>query len=280
MDEALQGTLSEGVLVNLMQYLAMNQSTGSLALRRPQGELGQLYFERGKVIHVMVGSHSDVRAMAMMLSWQDGTYTFHPHLSTAQTMRSSIERLLLEAVMVADISKKKGQNPFYEDSILTAKPLQKDQIVSLSIRAVQLLPQLDGLRTLSEIARAMRLELSDVVSAANELCQQGLTDNQVTTIAPEFIGGLKDLVVNIMGPMGEIFVDDVLYNLGVSAEALPKRVLPALLHDLEGEMTHARWRERFGREVKGLCQSYGIEPTATDKSTTDQSNTELEQEDW
>jgi hypothetical protein len=275
MDEALQGTLSEGVLVNLMQYLAMNQSTGSLALRRPQGELGQLYFERGKVIHVMVGSHSDVRAMAMMLSWQDGTYTFHPHLSTVQTMRSSIERLLLEAVMVADISKKKGQNPFYEDSILTAKPLQKDQIVSLSIRAVQLLPQLDGLRTLSEIARAMRLELSDVVSAANELCQQGLTDNQVTTIAPKFIGGLKDLVVNIMGPMGEIFVDDVLYNLGVSAEALPKRVLPALLHDLEGEMTHARWRERFGREVKGLCQSYGIEPTATDKSTT-----ELEQEDW
>jgi Domain of unknown function (DUF4388) len=221
----LQGMLSKGVLVNVMQYLAMNQGTGSLALRHPQGEQGQLYFEEGCVVHVSLGSHRDVRAMALLLSWQEGSYAFRPTpttptLTTLKTMRSSIERLLLEAVMNADVSNKKGHNPFYEDSILAAKPLQKDQIVSVSLRAVQLLPHLDGLRTLGEIAKSisqgpgMSQGIPDVVTAANELHQQGLTENKAITITSEFVGSLEALVVNIMGPIGEIIVDDALYDLG------------------------------------------------------------------
>ncbi len=258
MDETLQGLLGEGVLVNVMQYLAMNGGTGSLVVRQPQGEQGQLSFEQGQVVHVSVGSQQGVRAMAMLLGWPEGNYSFRSDLPSVKTMRSSIERLLLEAVMHYDVSKKKGYNPFYEDSILTARPLQKDQVVSLSIRAVQILPQLDGLRTLGEIAKAMKLELSEVLAAANELHGQNLTDNRAVTIAEDFTTSLKALVVNIMGPMGEIVVDDALYTLGSSSQAVPRRVIPDLLRILENEMRHSRWREQFGQGAKVLCQKYGI----------------------
>ncbi len=257
MDETLHGPLSEGVLVNVMQYLAMNEGTGSLALRHPQGEQGQIYFEDGKVVHVSLGTHQDVRAMAMLLNWQEGNYAFRSDAVTEQTMRSSIERLLLEAVMYADVSKKKGHNPFYEDSILSAKTLRPEQMVSLSLRAVQLLPQLDGLRTLGEIAKDTRLELPDIIAAAYELHRQGLTDSKAVTISAEFINSLKTLVVNIMGPMGEIVVDDALYGLGAS-QALPKRVIPTLLRQLENDMTHNRWREQFEQGAKHLCEHYGV----------------------
>ncbi len=258
MAETLQGQLTEGVLVNVMQYLAMNQATGSLLVRQPQGEQGQLFFAQGQVIHISLGSHQDVRAMALLLEWVEGNYTFRVDMPPTTTMRSSIERLLLEAVMHADVSKKKGYNPFYEDSILTAKPLQKDQVVSVSIRAVQVLPQLDGLRTLGEIAASMRLELSEILTAANELHQQGLTDNRAVMITTDFTASLKSLVTNIMGPMGEIVVDDALDALGVSSQAVPKRVIPDLLRGLENEMRHSRWREAFGLGARQLCQQYGI----------------------
>lgn len=258
MNDSLQGLLGEGVLVNVIQYLAMNQGTGSLVLRQPQGEQGQVSFEGGQVVHVALGSQQGVRAMAMLLEWREGSYSFRADSPPLKTMRSSIERLLLEAVMHHDVSKKKGYNPFYEDSILTARPLQKDQVVSLSIRAVQVLPQLDGLRTLGEIAKEMKLELAEVLTAANELHGQNLTDNRAITIAEDFTTSLKALVVNIMGPMGEIIVDDALYTLGVSSQAVPRRVIPDLLRNLENEMQHSRWREQFGQGARQLCQQYSI----------------------
>jgi hypothetical protein len=272
MDEALQGTLSKSVLVNVMQYLAMNQGTGSLALYHPQGEQGQLYFEAGYIIHVSLGSHRDVRAMAVLLDWHEGSYTFRPNLITLKTMRSSVERLLLEAVMYADVSKKKGHALFYEDSILTAKPLQKGQVVSVSLRAVQLLPHLDGLRTLGEIAKEMRLELADVVSAANDLHQQGLSENKAVTVTSAFVTALKSLVVNITGPMGEIVVEDALYALGASAQALPKRVIPTLLRELENDMKHLRWREQFSQGAEHLCEQYGLSVTASASAPSQKSN--------
>jgi hypothetical protein len=254
----LQGSLGEGVLVNVMQYLAMNQGTGCLTLRSLQGEQGQLYVEHGFVVHVSLGHHRDVRAAAMLLEWQEGTYSFRADFPPIKTMRSSPLRLLLEAVMHADVSKKNGYNPFYEDSILTAKELQKNQVVSMSLRAVQLLPHLDGLHTLGEVADNLGLELEDVVKAAYELYQQGLADHKAITISSDFIANLKSLVVNIMGPVGEIIVDDELYNLGVSAQALPQRAIPDLLRSLGNEMTHPRWREQFGQGARRLCDQYGV----------------------
>jgi hypothetical protein len=263
MDEALrtmtlQGNLAEGVLVNVMQYLAMNQGTGCLMVRHSQAEQGQLYFEEGFVVHVSLGGQRDVRAMAMLLEWREGTYHFRADLSPIKTMRSSLERLLLEAVMHNDVSKKHGYNPFYEDSILTAKELQKDQVVSMSLRAVRLLPYLDGLHTLGEIAEETGLELKDVLAAAKELFEQGLTENKAVTISSAFVDNLKALVVNIVGPVGEIIVEDTLYDLGVSEAALPKRMIPALLRSLESEIDHRHWREQFGRGARQLCDQYGV----------------------
>jgi hypothetical protein len=254
----LQGNLGEGILVNVMQYLAMNQSTGCLLVRHFQGEQGQLYVEEGFVVHVCLGAQLDVRATATLLEWREGTYHFRADLPLIKTMRSSLERLLLEAVMYADVSRKYGYNPFYEDSILTAKELQKDQIVSLSLRAVRLLPHLGGLHTLGEIAEETQIPLNDVLAAAKELHEQGLTDNRAITISSAFVDNLKTLVVNIVGPMGEIIVEDALYDLGVSEEALPMRMIPALLRTLESEIDNRQWREQFGQGVRQLCDQYGV----------------------
>jgi Domain of unknown function (DUF4388) len=264
MDEALQGLLDKGVLVNVMQYLAMNQGTGCLTLRVPQGEQGQIYFEEGMVVHINLGSHTDVKALSLLLHWDDGSYSFRPDaLANEKTIKASIERILLEASMHADVAKKHGYNPFYEDSILTARPLERHQVVSMSIRGVQLLPHLDGIRTLGEIAQQTAMSINDIVTAANELNMQGLTDAKAITVVTNFISDLKTLLTNIVGPMGEIMVDDTLYDLGISAQAVPQRVIPQLLRSLEQTIKNPRWRDAFGRAVISLCQRYGVSLEST-----------------
>jgi Domain of unknown function (DUF4388) len=264
MDEALQGLLDKGVVVNVMQYMAMNQATGCLTLRIPQGEQGQIYFEDGTVVHVSLGSHTDVKALSLLLHWEDGSYSFKPDaMASEKTIKASIERILLEASLHADVAKKHGYNPFYEDSILTARPLERHQVVSMSIRGVQLLPHLDGLRTLGEIAYKTGMPLNDVIAAANELNMQGLTDAKALTVVVNFISDLKTLLTNIVGPMGEIMVDDTLYDHGISAQAVPQRIIPQLLRSLEQSIKNPRWRDDFGRAVISLCQRYGVSLEST-----------------
>jgi hypothetical protein len=242
-----------------MQYMAMNQATGCLALRQPQGEQANIYFEEGNVVHINLGSHSDVKALSLLLDWNEGSYTFRPDaLANEKTIRASIERILLEASMHADVSRKHGFNPFYEDSILTARPLEKHQVVSLSLRGVQLLPHLDGIRTLGEIAHQTNLPLNEVISAANELNMQGLTDPRAITIVSNFVSDLKTILKNIVGPVGDIMVDDTLYDMGIVGQAVPKRSIPKLLRSLEQSIKNPRWRDEFGRAVISLCQRYGV----------------------
>lgn len=264
MDEALQGLLDKGVLVNLMQYLAMNQSTGCLALRQPQGEQANIYFEEGHVVHINLGSHSDVKALSLLLNWYEGSYTFRPDaLPHEKTIRASIERILLEASMHADVSRKHGFNPFYEDSILTARPIEKHQVVSMSLRGIQLFPHLDGIRTLGEIAHQTGIPVNEVITAANELNMQGLTDARAITVVSNFVHDLKIIMKNIVGPMGEIMVDDTLYDLGISGQSVPKRSIPQLLRALEKNIQHQRWRDAFGKAAISLCQRYGVSLEST-----------------
>jgi hypothetical protein len=259
MDEALQGLLDKGVLVNIMQYLAMNQSTGCLALRQAQGEQANVYFEEGNVVHINLGSHSDVKALSLLLNWNEGSYSFRSDvLANEKTIRASIERILLEASMHADVSRKHGFNPFYEDSILTARPLEKHQVVSMSLRGVQLFPHLDGIRTLGEIAHQTQLPLNEIITAANELNMQGLTDAKAITVVSNFVSDLKTVMKNIVGPMGEIMVDDTLYDLGISRQEVPQRSIPHLLRTLEKDIKHQRWRDDFGKAAISLCQRYGV----------------------
>jgi hypothetical protein len=258
MDEALQGLLDKGTLVNIMQYMAMNQATGCLALRQAQGEQGNIYFEEGSVVHINLGSHSDVKALSLLLHWSEGSYAFKlDALSNEKTIRASIERILLEASMHADVSRKHGFNPFYEDSILTARPLEKHQVVSMSLRGVQLLPHLDGIRTLGEIAHHTAMPLNEVITAANELTMQGLTDPKAITVVSNFVSDLKKVMTNIVGPVGEIMVDDTLYDLSISGP-VPQRVIPQLLRTLEKNIKNPRWRDDFGRAAISLCQRYGV----------------------
>ncbi len=260
MNDTLRGQLNEGALANLMQFLALNQASGCLVLRHPQGAQGHLFFEGGKPTHIKLGSQQDVEALASLLGWQEGQFVFRAEARAPErSLKMTLNTLLLEAAYQAD-TRRSRHRLFDEATILVAKALSEgDQNVALTSRALQLSRHLDGVQPLGEAAARAGLSLADAFQAAEELFHQGLAQPLSSRLAsPDFLRELTRLVVNIMGPMGEIVVEDALYDLGSTPETFPVSSVGDLLRELKTQFRRADWQQAFARQSKELAQRYGL----------------------
>ena len=112
------------MLANLLQYLFLNQASGCLSLRHPQGLQGQVYLQQGRVIHIDSGQMSDIAALSVLLTWEEGRFSFRSDVALSKnTLKISAESLLLEASYQADVVKSSEGGLLTPDSVWQASPL-------------------------------------------------------------------------------------------------------------------------------------------------------------
>jgi DNA-binding transcriptional ArsR family regulator len=258
---ALQGQLSEGVLANLLQYFQLNQSSGCLTLRHLHGLQGLVYFEEGRVTHIDSPPLMDIPALSVLLTWEEGRFSFRSGVATPNhTLKLSTESLLLEASYRADIVKSSEGGLITPDSVWQGAPLGGDQsTVAVSLRAIHLLQHIDGERSLDELSLRTGLAIDSVMEATRELYRHGLIARvQVPMLDRGFLAALTRATVDIMGPMGEIVVEDALFDLGLRREAVPEHALTDLLAELSTQFRDQRWRQRFLEKVEMLRHRFGL----------------------
>lgn len=261
MNDTLRGQLAEGSLPNLLQYLALSQATGCLLLRHPQGSQGQLYFEGGKPVHIRYGSQEDTLALASLLGWKEGQFIFRSGVNAPlHSVKSTLDSLLLEAAYQADTMSRGRGGLFDESTVLVPKPLTEgDQKVAMTLRSLQLLRHLDGVRSLGELILRSGLTRTDLFLAAEELYQQGLVQPLGAKAVPaSFVDDLTRVVVDLMGPMGEIVIEDALYDLGLSPAALPVNRIDGLLREVKRQFRRSDWQISFEQQARALRARYGL----------------------
>jgi hypothetical protein len=116
---ALQGRLAEGVLSNLVQYLALNQASGCLTVSAPDVGAGEVYLLRGRVHHVVAGPYEGVKALAHLLTWTQGRFGFRVGVvPPAFSVDLSTDQLLLQASFQLDLDQldpgRNGHHPTLE----------------------------------------------------------------------------------------------------------------------------------------------------------------------
>lgn len=258
---ALQGQLSEGVLANLLQYFQLNQSSGRLTLRHLHGMHGLVYFREGRVVHIDSPPLHDIPALSMLLTWNEGRFSFRAGADTPDpTLMLSTESLLLEASYRADIAKQSEGGLIVPDSVWQATPLGGDQsTVAVSLRAIHLLQHIDGERSLSELSEHLGQTIEDTLEAARELHRHELIRRvKIPMLTRDFLAALTRATVDIMGPMGEIVVEDALFDLGLQQEAVPEHALPDLLEELSRQFREHSWRKQFFDRVETLRRHFGL----------------------
>lgn len=387
----LHGRIEEGVLANLLQYLSLSQASGCLLLRHPQSRQGYVYFEHGRIVFVEAKPSYDLAALAALLRWRDGQFSFRPGVRSPRiTLERSTEMLLLEAAHLVDEDHVRteagpvldadtvlsavadrpatravlgqsaerhglppdGQEGEARDATATSaspqpepdgdshgvrderawstaagqrdksgrsgragrssrsnvrarayavmlpdvRPSPADDsgaeageadlvtdtaaeadraeqvrvveeydgatLVALSLSALLLYRRLDGHKSLREHAADLDRKPTEMVRAGRELLDARLAEYVTLIVAdPRFAVELAREAVDLLGPVGEIVVEDALYDLGLSADTLPVSSVDELVQELSGAFKNAFTRADFLRRVTELRRLFALDPT-------------------
>lgn len=260
----LSGQLSEDVLGNLLQYLSLNLATGCLQVRRTPTQTSEVYFEQGKVVHVLTGTRTGIPALAALMNWNSGSFQFKSGLSTPiKTINLPLDSLLLEAAYNADMaalsSEYTPENTLAEGSILVVLTIPPGATFSLSVRAIQLLRNIDGKSKLVEIAERMSMGFNEVSNAAHELLSHKLSDVALSPMVnPDFIAELGQVVISILGPLGEVVVEDAIYDLGLEPNAIPESSLAELLTEVKAQFKRDDWKRDFENQIRRSMEKFRL----------------------
>ncbi len=133
--------------------------------------------------------------------------------------------------------------------------------VSLSLAALHLWRRLDGASSLRHLAAIGDRPLAEVIAAAAELLGCGLASYASVAVADRrFAQELAREAVDLLGPVGEIVVEDALYDLGMTVDAVPVSRVEELVEAILTAFGDERPRQEFSRRAAELRRLFSLDP--------------------
>ncbi len=100
---ALQGTLGDLGIPDLIQLHCQAGSAARLLVRGPQGEQSDLYFASGEIVHAICGKLQGAEAVYKLLTWEEGSFEVEQNAAApARTVQIPWSALLMEGLRRAD----------------------------------------------------------------------------------------------------------------------------------------------------------------------------------
>jgi len=141
------------------------------------------------------------------------------------------------------------------------------ETVELSLAALHLWRRLDGEKSLRQLADALGWPLPEAAEAGRELLAAELAEFQSVAVADaRFARELMREAIDLLGPVGEIVVEDALYDLGLSADAIPVSAVDDLIQELCLAFQDAKTEGEFLRRAKELRYLFALEPVYLGRS--------------
>lgn len=253
---ALEGRLTEGALANLVQYLAMNQASGCLQLLRsdPYGGAparGAVFLVSGRVEHIEAAGLEGVPAMSDLLAWDGGRFAFAAGVTPPRrSLDLSVDALLLHASVSRDVARSgrpsangayapspasvNGSLPLGAAAVDEPRPAPR----SGALLAGALAPQPRHAEPLAPLVEVVPLEATPLVD-------------------PALIPGLVWAAVAVVGPIGEIFVQEAFETIGHTPRLLPESALGALIRAVAGRFRSDEGRAQFVARAEAVLAHHG-----------------------
>ena len=215
---ALQGSLSELSLPDVIQMVSVSGKTGVFSVAR-QDELGKIFLRDGQIVDAVVGALRGDNAVYEMAIWAEGDFTFNPgeetetvtiHLSNANLMMEAARRLDEWRVLSRKIPSL-DLIPFFTSGD------QSDQ-VTLSPHEWILVTRIDNEHTIEEIAEQLHWSAFEVskllfgmitswLVALRSATDESRTDTKHQGPSPVTLIGLanriRSVALDVVGESGE-----------------------------------------------------------------------------
>jgi hypothetical protein len=337
----LSGTIQEGFLANLLQYLAINRVSGYLKLETVdqvgqigagQIAVGQIYFRQGRVTHAITGSERAVTAIATLMLWNSGEFSFRTgEFQTEISIETSLEHLLMEVSKRLDEHHLKMTNApkLHAGTVLQRREIDElEGAIPVPGNAILLLASADGRQSLGQLAKTLNTPLEALIQIAQQLLDidlllvttrtavdvglssfsssnSGATNSSSTrfdsrsssasradsistgssradssthdtwgsSTSPKavekavekiiypttdlaFVDELSTTMIRILGPVGEIILEDALDELNLQADSLSTEAVGILLREVYNQLKSENQRQQFNTTVRALRSKY------------------------
>ena len=137
--------------------------------------------------------------------------------------------------------------------LLRAPNVPPGREVRVSYAALELWRHLDGNASLATLAERLAEDVQSVRARADELLLAG-----IARVAPQpmygtaFVGGLIEALNEIMGPMGEILVEDALIDHDLDPRGIPQDRIDDLTTTLTKQLRRSDWQLKLRARVARL----------------------------
>jgi serine/threonine protein kinase len=166
--------LSRFSFINLLVHFSSIMASGKMILKNEYEE-GEIYFEKGNIVHSLLGKLKGEKASYSFLSWHEGEASFIPSIITCEyTINMDVQKFITRALRKnRELAKIKLSIPSpYETPFLNSS--EEYQIVSLNQEEIELLNFIDGRKNIMEISQIIDKSYFDVIKSIYRMMSIGL----------------------------------------------------------------------------------------------------------
>jgi len=219
---ALQGSLSELSLPDVIQMVSVSGKTGVFSVTR-NDEIGRIYLRGGQIVDAVVGTLRGDNAVYEMVIWSEGEFTFKPGEETdSVTIHLSNANLMMEAARRLDEWRVLSRKIPSLDLIPYFRSRDQSDQVTLSPHEWILVTRIDGEHSIEAIAEQLHWSAFDVSKLLFGMITSGLValraagegngpatthqgPNAVTLIG--LANRIRSVALDVVGSGGEQTID-------------------------------------------------------------------------
>ena len=251
MRDIFLGDLSRLKLFDILKALLVEKKTGLLNIQGK--DLGEIYLERGNIVHSKAPRVSGEEAFLIITEWGQGKAIFKPEVSTKErTISIPAEQLLLKwSYRKQEWDKMREVIP--SSDINFRLSLQKGS-EERSIRPDEwnILALANGMRNVSEIAKAIGWSEFKTSKAIYQLVRTGLLERgedqklpKKKRLGEDFFATLEIEFKKMMGPVAPFIIEDKIAEFGEIEGSFPQDQGVPFIESLSEEIAEESKRKEF-----------------------------------
>lgn len=147
-----------------------------------------------------------------------------------------------------------------ENMVFKLSPTGVGTEISLSSLEWGVITQIDGVKTVKEIAGNLALTLEETFQIIGSLRKKGLiffdhqVDVKVEYVNEAIIKKITEKLMRYIGPVAKYLINDTLVELNLTADKLPVDRLPEFVEHLSDEISDEGKKINFQREMLSLIK--------------------------
>ena len=256
MAEVFRGNLAQLSLLDILRMLSLGNRTGRLDIRQG-GKTGEIYLERGMIVHAVTGTQIGDKGVYTLMGWLEGDFSFTPNIDPPeQSINSTTEQIMLEAARQAEQWEDIKDVLSSTDAVFNISPSGSTSTVSLKPIEWQVLAQVNGERSVTEIGDILDLHEFEVARIVYSLTTAGLlheiSDARTVfreIVDEEFFVQLTNHFTEVMGPIGPIIIEEEINLLGEDKAAFPQAKAAELVERVSLEIADGAKRAEFQKQM-------------------------------